>query len=111
MDGSVKEKLFKTQTIADIVADMITENNLYAYLDSLSIAHETIEHPAMFTVADGRDLDESIPGMPCKNLFLKDKKGVLWLVVMPGHKRAQLGPLEKTIHSARLSFGKPELLL
>lgn len=89
---------------------MMTEHDLYAYLDKLGIRHQTVEHPAMFTVEDGRDIDHLIPGMPCKNLFLKDKKDKLWLVVMPGHKRAQLTPLEKIIGSARLSFGKPELL-
>ncbi|MDD3182155.1 MAG: prolyl-tRNA synthetase associated domain-containing protein [Alphaproteobacteria bacterium] len=89
---------------------MITEQDLYAYLDSLSILHQTVEHRAVFTVEDGRDLDHMIPGMPCKNLFLKDKKGKLWLIVMPGLKRAQLSPLEKAIGSARLSFGRPELL-
>lgn len=89
---------------------MVSEKDLYAYLARLGIAYETVEHPAMFTVEDGRAIDHLIPGMPCKNLFLKDKKGKLWLVVMPGHKRAQLTPLEKTIGSARLSFGKPDLL-
>lgn len=89
---------------------MMTEHDLYAALDRLGIRHLTVEHPPMFTVEDGRDIDHLIPGMPCKNLFLKDKKDKLWLIVMPGHKRAQLTPLEKIIGSARLSFGKPELL-
>lgn len=88
-----------------------TEAQLFAYLDQLHIPHSTVEHPPMFTVEDGRDWHHKIPGMGCKNLFLKDKKDKLWLVVMPGAKRANLNRLEKVIGSARLSFGKPELLL
>jgi Ala-tRNA(Pro) deacylase len=89
---------------------MTTEKDLFTYLDSLGIKHQTIEHPPLFTVEDGRAWDHKIPGLPCKNLFLKDKKGKLWLVVMPGHKRANLSFLEKSIGAARLSFGKPNLL-
>lgn len=88
----------------------VTEKELFAKLDALGIAHSTVEHPAMFTVEDGRDWHDKIPGMHCKNLFLKDKKGKLWLVVMPADKRANLNRLEKTIGSARLSFGKSGLL-
>lgn len=88
-----------------------TEKELFAKLDALGIAHSTVEHPPMFTVEDGRDWHDKIPGMHCKNLFLKDKKDKLWLVVMPADKRANLNRLEKTIGAARLSFGKPDLLL
>jgi Ala-tRNA(Pro) deacylase len=84
---------------------------LFALLDSLGIPHKTIEHPPIFTFEEGRQLHHKIPGMHCKNLFLKDKKGKLWLVVMPGDKRAHLARLEKEIGAGRLSFGKPELLM
>lgn len=88
----------------------VTEKDLFALLNSLGVHHETIEHRPVFTVEEGRDLHGKIPGMHCKNLFLKDKKDKLWLVVMPGDKRAHLARLEKAIGAARLSFGKPELL-
>lgn len=87
-----------------------SEHDLFALLDKLGVVHSTIEHRPLFTVEDGRDLHHKIPGMHCKNLFLKDKKDKLWLVVMPGDKRAHLTRLEKVIGAARLSFGKPELL-
>jgi len=84
---------------------------LFALFDSLGISHSTVEHRPLFTVEDGRDLHHTIAGLHCKNLFMKDKKGKLWLIVMPGDKRAQITQLEKTIGSARLSFGKPDLLM
>ena len=90
---------------------MTTQEDLFAALDALGIAHETVSHPPMFTVEDGLHLRDMIPGLDCKNLFLKDKKGKLWLIVLPADKRAQLSQLEKAIGSARLSFGNPDLLM
>ena len=85
--------------------------DLFAALDHLKIEHSTIAHPPIFTVEEGRAWHDKIPGLHCKNLFLKDKKGGIWLAVMPGEKRADLNRLEKRVHAPRLSFGKPELLL
>ena len=88
-----------------------TEKDLFALFERLNITHQTVEHPPLFTVADGRDWHGKIPGLHCKNLFMKDKKDKIWLIVMPGDKRAHMSALERAIGSARLSFGKPELLL
>jgi Ala-tRNA(Pro) deacylase len=90
---------------------MTTPAQLFEFFDHLGISHSTIEHPPMFTVEDGRDWHDRIPGLHCKNLFIKDKKGGIWLVVMPGDKRADLNRLEKQLGAPRFSFGKPEVLL
>lgn len=90
---------------------MVDDKALFEFLDGLGVAHSTVEHLPLFTVDDGRDLHDSIPGMHCKSLFLKDKKEKIWLVVMPGDKRARLNELEKRVGAARFSFGKAELLL
>ena len=88
-----------------------TPEELFAFLDRLEIVHSTITHPPLFTVEDGRAWHDKIPGLHCKNLFLKDKRDKIWLALMPGDKRADLNRLEKRIKAARLSFGKPDLLL
>ncbi len=88
-----------------------TVEELFVSLDALGIAHSTLSHPPIFTVEEGRAWHDIIPGLHCKNLFLKDKKGTIWLVVMPGDKRADLNSLDKRIGAARLSFGQPALLL
>ncbi|TAH36196.1 MAG: prolyl-tRNA synthetase associated domain-containing protein [Alphaproteobacteria bacterium] len=85
-------------------------DELLQYLKDLGINQQTINHPAFFTVEEGLQWHDRIPGLHCKTLFLKDKKDKLWLVVIPFHIRADLNRLEKKIGSARLSFGKPELL-
>lgn len=89
---------------------MTTQEDLFAFFDKLGIEHSTLSHPPVFTVEEGKGWHDKIPGMHCKNLFMKDKKKKLWLIVMPGDKRAHLAQLMREIGSARLSFGKPELL-
>ncbi len=87
-----------------------TPDELFAFLDRLGIAHSTVTHPPFFTVEEGRPWHDQIPGLHCKNLFIKDRKGGIWLVVMPADKRADLGWLEKTLGAPRFSFAKPDVL-
>lgn len=90
---------------------MITKDDLFARLDGLNIAHSTVSHPAVFTVADSDKIHDELPGGHSKNLFLKDKKGQLFLVVAEQASQVDLKGLHRHIHSQRLSFGKPDLLM
>jgi Ala-tRNA(Pro) deacylase len=87
-----------------------TPADLFALLDRLDVEHSTIEHPPFFTVEEGRPWHDKIPGLHCKNLFIKDRKGGIWLVVMPAEKRADLGWLEKALAAPRFSFARPDVL-
>jgi Ala-tRNA(Pro) deacylase len=87
-----------------------TPADLFALFDRLGIAHSTIEHPPFFTVEEGRPWHDKIPGLHCKNLFIKDRKGGIWLVVMPADKRADLGRLEKAVGAPHFSFARPDVL-
>ena len=89
---------------------MSVSQPLFACLDRLGIAHSTIEHEPVFTVEDGRGWKHEIPGLHCKNLFMKDAKGRIALAVLPGDKRADIRGMERKAGLARLSFGKPDLL-
>ncbi len=85
---------------------------LFDLLASLGISTETEEHPPLFTVADGKALRQSMRGLHSKNLFLKDKKGRLFLVVAVEDSVVDLKSLHSVIGaSGRLSFGSAELLL
>jgi Ala-tRNA(Pro) deacylase len=87
-----------------------TPADLFALFDRLGIEHSTIEHPPFFTVEEARPWHDEIPGLHCKNLFIKDRKGGIWLVVLPADKRADLGRLEKALGAPRFSFARPEVL-
>ena len=87
-----------------------TRDDLFARLDALGIATETFEHPAVFTVEEAQRHCGHLPGGHCKNLFLKDKKGQLWLVVTLDSQPIDLKSLSRALGCPRFSFGKPELL-
>jgi Ala-tRNA(Pro) deacylase len=84
---------------------------LFARLDALGIAHTTYAHAPVFTVEEAAQLYESQPGGHTKNLFLKDRKEGLWLVVCRDALRVDLTALSKTLDAPRFSFGSAELLV
>jgi len=83
----------------------LTPEELFAHLDALGIAHRTYSHPPVFTVAEATALRGSLPGGHCKSLFLKDKKGRFWLVVMLEERRIDLKKLAARLPAPRFSFG------
>ena len=83
---------------------------LLEFLEEHGIRTRTVTHPPAFTVQDAQALRGQIPGAHTKNLFLKDKKGRLFLMVALEDARIDLKRLHKRIGAARLSFGRPELL-
>lgn len=87
-----------------------TPEDLFARFAQLGIDLRLHHHAPAFTVEEGNAAWAGIPGMHCKNLFLKDSKGRLWLVVAPADMRVDLKALPARIGSARLSFGSAALL-
>jgi len=86
-------------------------DDLFAYLQSLSIPHQTGWHTAVFTVEEGRALRGAVAGGHTKNLFLRDKKGVPFLVVAQEDTAIELKSLHRRLGaSGRFSFGSAELM-
>jgi Ala-tRNA(Pro) deacylase len=88
-----------------------TREDLFVRLAELGIATQTVEHPAVFTVAESSKLERELPGGHTKNLFFRDKRGALYLVVALGRAQIDLKTLHKRLGCDRLSFGRPELLM
>ena len=85
---------------------------VYAALDALGVRYDRHEHPAVFTADDAARFWNPIPGVQCKNLFLRNKKGDRhYLVVVEIGKRVDLKDLVKIVGDDRLSFGSPERLM
>src|SRR5260221_1848677 len=82
----------------------------FARLDALGIRHVTHHHPPLHTVAESVRLRGTLPGGHCKCLFLKDRKGGLWLVVVLEDRRLDLNALSARLGAPRFSFGSPERL-
>lgn len=102
-----------TARAADLDATMVAEARarLFARLKELGIATRTVEHAPVFTVAESHELERTIPGGHTKNLFLKDSKGALFLVIAESDTRVDLKVLAQRLGAGRFSFGKPLLLL
>jgi Ala-tRNA(Pro) deacylase len=88
-----------------------TPDELFAFLDRLGIAHATVSHPALFTVDQSQALRGTIPGGHTKNLFLKDKKGALFLVTALEDAAIELKSLHRRLGAVgRFSFGPADLM-
>jgi Uncharacterized conserved protein len=87
------------------------EQEVYDVLNLLNIKYKRYEHKAIYTVKEGKELEISIPGKMCKNLFLKNSKGdINYLVILDEDKNINLKLLAKQIGSTRLSFAAEEKL-
>ena len=85
-------------------------DDLFALLARLGITTETVEHAPVFTVEESQAQRGRTGEGYTKNLFLKDKKGQLWLVVAREDAAIDLKRFHTVIGSARLSFARPELM-
>jgi len=86
-------------------------DELFAYLDSLGIVHKSVNHPPLFTVGESQALRGKIPGAHTKNLFLRDKKGAVFLVVTLEDAMIELRSLHRLLGaSGRFSFGSADLM-
>lgn len=88
-----------------------TPAQLLARLDELGIDHTTVEHPPVFTVEEAKEKRGAIPGRHTKNLFLRNKKGRMWLVVCPEERPLDLKELGDRLGGGRLSFGSEDRLM
>jgi Ala-tRNA(Pro) deacylase len=89
---------------------MLDPQQLFARLEALGIAHRTVEHPAVFTVEQAKALRGDLPGHHIKNLFLRNKKEEMWLVVALEDRAIDLKRLGEVLGAGRLSFGSAERL-
>ena len=86
------------------------EAELYALFADHGIAYTHHSHPPLFTVAESQALRGELPGGHVKNMFMKDKKGAIWLATCLEDRRIRIRDLEKEIGAKGLSFAREELL-
>jgi Ala-tRNA(Pro) deacylase len=88
-----------------------SREDLFERFRSLGIETRTLAHAPVFTVEQARQVHDDMPGGHCKNLFCKDEKGALWLIVALEDAMINLKAAPARIGSKRLTFGKPEVLM
>ena len=89
------------------------EIGVYDFLDKLGIQYQRIDHEAAMTMEACEEIDHALGDNTtiCKNLFLCNRQETdFYLLLMPGDKPFKTKDLSAQIHSARLSFAKPEYM-
>lgn len=87
-----------------------TRQDLLDFLVSLGIETKTHDHEAVFTVDESHKIKQDLPGGHTKNLFLKDKKGNVILVVCINDTDVDLKGFHRKYECGRVSFGNADLL-
>jgi len=87
-----------------------TPEELLARLDALGIRHRTVEHRPVFTVEEARAHRGELPGAHVKNLFLRNKKGVMWLVVALESRPVDLKRVAERLGHRSFSFASERRL-
>lgn len=89
------------------------EIRVYDFLDKLGIQYQRIDHEAAMTMEACEEIDRALGDNTtiCKNLFLCNRQETdFYLLLLPGDKPFKTKDLSAQIHSARLSFAKPEYM-
>ncbi len=87
-----------------------TPQTLLNLLQELDIAYKIHEHQAVFTVGESSSINADIPGIHCRNLYLRDKKKKNFLIVAANETEVDLKKLSELIDCGRLSFGSGDRL-
>jgi Ala-tRNA(Pro) deacylase len=86
--------------------------DIYQFLGAQDIPYERFDHPPVFTCEESHAYVSHLPGVPTKNLFLRDKKGSQHVLVVTTHdKSVDLRQLAEMLGLQKLSFGSEERLL
>jgi len=84
---------------------------LLEYLDELGLETTTVDHEPVFTVEEARRLRGALPGTHSKSLFLRNKKGRMWLVTTEADRKIDLKRLGDSLGAGRVGFASPERLM
>lgn len=95
----------------DIPQIPTTPETLFSVLNKLDIKYNLHHHEAVFTVEESTNLTHSIPGLHCRNLFVRDKKEAMFLIVAANETTVDMKALPELLGCGRLSFGSPERLM
>ena len=88
----------------------MTPEDLLAYINDQGIETSTMTHRAVYTVEEAKTHRHGMVGAHSKNLFLRDKKGRMFLVTALEDRTIDLKSLAGVLGVRSLSFGSAERL-
>ena len=89
-----------------------TAEDVLAVIEALGMEHDTQVHEALYTVEQAKQVVYDIPGAHTKNLFLRNKKGRMVLLVVEQDTMIDLKSLRDKLEitGGHLSFASTERL-
>ncbi len=108
MDAMDKDQ---PETVGPETPGHATPHDLFRRFEALGISVTTRDHDPVFTVDESRHLRGLIPGGHCKNLFLRNKRKEMWLIVCDEDRTVDLKWLGERLGAGRLSFGSADRLM
>lgn len=89
-----------------------TPQDVFAAFESLDITHETLVHEPLYTVEEAKTVKYGLAGAHTKNLFLRNKKGRMFLLVIEQDRRVNLKALRDQLQlsGGQLAFASTERL-
>ncbi|WP_455373678.1 prolyl-tRNA synthetase associated domain-containing protein [Limibacillus halophilus] len=106
----MKKHFSEDERLADGSAPL-EPSALLERLAELGIEAKTVEHAPVFTVEEAKALRGELEGAHIKNLFLRNKKGRMWLVTCLEDREVDLKALGELLEAGRFSFGSAERLM
>ena len=87
------------------------DSTLASWLEEKGVEYKLHTHVAVFTAAEAKIHCGNIPGLHCKNLFLKEKnKDNYYLVTIPAEQRLDIKSLKEKLNSTHLTFADDQAL-
>lgn len=86
------------------MTDKHTYNNVIGELNRLGISFDSINHKPVMNMKDGETIADRLGVKACKNLFLVNRQGEHFLLLMSGEKKLDAKELARQAGSSHLSF-------
>ena len=86
----------------------VMKEKVLHFLNKSGISYEVFPHAPITTMEEGKAIIDKLGFMPCKILFLMNKQGRYFLLVMQGDKRFSAKDVARQIGSGHLSFASSE---
>ena len=111
LPGNGRYSMSEIDAILEDGHQPLTPEQLLERLAAMNVAQTTVEHAPVFTVEEAQALRGNLPGVHIKNLFLRNKKGAMWLVTCLEDRTIDLKALGERLQAGRFSFGSAERLM
>ncbi len=89
----------------------MSSDHLLGLLEKSGIPHSTVDHAAMWTVNDAKALRAPCEYGHTKNLFVRNKKGQMWLLTLHEDRQVDLKATAAMVGTNRFSFASPQRLM